>query len=332
MQHPDEGTIHAWIDNELTADESAALEAHLSECAECSALAAEARGLVAASSRIVSALDIVPAGVIPKAAPRQRTWYASTQLRAAAAVMIVAGASLLVMRDRGATKMARVMENTAPRADQVAAPMAAPETPQAIVQSIPAPAVTQNPVRIASKNPVKKKSVAKQESDARDERATINDAVASRAAEKVADAPAALAAPIDSIATRRFNPTGQLSGVVTGVATVSAAPEPLKKVRADSSGTTTVYEALPGVEVALVDMGSRMEVTSALRAVPMAQSKERQAAAAAPAPPTVGNLSKAAQVNTISWTDRRGHLMTLTGPLSTEALEALRKRLPADRR
>ena len=66
MQHPDEGTIHAWIDGQLSADEGAALEAHAGECAECRAAIADARGIIAASSRIVSALDIVPGGVIPE--------------------------------------------------------------------------------------------------------------------------------------------------------------------------------------------------------------------------------------------------------------------------
>src|SRR5215208_4805595 len=114
MQHPDEGTIHAWIDGELSADEAAALEGHLAECHECSALVAEARGLVAASSRIVSALDIVPGDVIPKATPRRRPWYASTQLRAAAALVVVAGASLVVMR-RGAVKeMDKAVQSIAP--------------------------------------------------------------------------------------------------------------------------------------------------------------------------------------------------------------------------
>jgi len=98
MQHPDEGTIHAWIDGELPAGEASALEAHAVECAQCSATIAEARGLVAASSRIVSALDIVPGGVIPVAISPKRSWYMTTQLRAAAAVLFVAGASLVVIR------------------------------------------------------------------------------------------------------------------------------------------------------------------------------------------------------------------------------------------
>src|SRR5688500_16529565 len=105
MQHPDEGTIHAWLDGQLPAEEAAALESHVSECAQCSAAIAEARGLIAASSRIVSALDIVPAGVIPIRKPVRRPWYASTQLRAAAAVLVVAGASMLVMQGRDTAQL-----------------------------------------------------------------------------------------------------------------------------------------------------------------------------------------------------------------------------------
>ena len=101
MQHPDEGTIHAWLDGALSTEESAALESHVAACADCSAAVAEARGLVAASSRIVSALDVVPGGVIPARKPVSRPWYTSTQLRAAAAVLFIAGTSAILYRSRG---------------------------------------------------------------------------------------------------------------------------------------------------------------------------------------------------------------------------------------
>ncbi len=65
MSHLDEGTLHAWLDGALPPDESARVEAHVAECATCAAAAAEARGVIAASSRILSALDDVPGGVIP---------------------------------------------------------------------------------------------------------------------------------------------------------------------------------------------------------------------------------------------------------------------------
>lgn len=65
MEHIDEGTIHAWLDGALPADEGARIEAHVASCALCASAVAEARGLIAASSRILSALDDVPGGVIP---------------------------------------------------------------------------------------------------------------------------------------------------------------------------------------------------------------------------------------------------------------------------
>jgi hypothetical protein len=67
MQHLEEGTIHAWLDGELSPEECARIESHVAACGACAALVAEARGLIAASSRILSALDDVPGGVIPEA-------------------------------------------------------------------------------------------------------------------------------------------------------------------------------------------------------------------------------------------------------------------------
>ncbi len=69
MQHLDEGTIHAWLDGAVDAEEARRIEAHLAECPSCAAAVAEARGVIAASSRILSALDVVPADVIPPAQP-----------------------------------------------------------------------------------------------------------------------------------------------------------------------------------------------------------------------------------------------------------------------
>jgi hypothetical protein len=71
MQHLDEGMIHAWLDGALSAVESARVERHAAECADCAALVAEARGLVAGASRILSALDDV-SGVLPIAGSGQR--------------------------------------------------------------------------------------------------------------------------------------------------------------------------------------------------------------------------------------------------------------------
>jgi putative zinc finger protein len=118
MQHLDEGTIHAWLDGALTADEAADVGRHASECAECAALVAEARGLVAGASRILSSLDDVP-GVMPGAGDggrgaaaaiasietrrrqqRRRFWSRPTAIAAAASVVLLAG-SALVLRESG---------------------------------------------------------------------------------------------------------------------------------------------------------------------------------------------------------------------------------------
>jgi anti-sigma factor RsiW len=83
MQHLDEGTIHAWLDGQLPPQEAQAVEAHVAECRQCADAVAEARGLIAASSRILTALDSIPREVVPKE-PRFRT--AEEAARAADAV------------------------------------------------------------------------------------------------------------------------------------------------------------------------------------------------------------------------------------------------------
>ena len=100
MQHLDEGTIHAWLDGALSPEEAARVEAHAAGCPECAAAVAEARGFIAASSRILTALDNAPRGVIPAAVPRKRVdtfvW------RIAATMLVVAAGTLVVVRNRGA--------------------------------------------------------------------------------------------------------------------------------------------------------------------------------------------------------------------------------------
>ena len=64
-EHPDEGLIHAWLDDALDAAEGERIAAHVRTCDECQARVAEARGLIAGASRIVAALDDVPAAGRP---------------------------------------------------------------------------------------------------------------------------------------------------------------------------------------------------------------------------------------------------------------------------
>ncbi|MEO8880616.1 MAG: carboxypeptidase regulatory-like domain-containing protein [Gemmatimonadaceae bacterium] len=105
MQHLDEGTIHAWLDGELPLDERELVEAHVAACDECKAAVAEARGFMAASSRILTALDLVPGGVLPAttsiARPRApRRFAISRAWMAAAAVLVLSTATVIAVRPK----------------------------------------------------------------------------------------------------------------------------------------------------------------------------------------------------------------------------------------
>ncbi len=152
MQHLDEGTVHAWLDDALPPSEAARVEAHVARCAECAALVAEARGLIAGASRITSSLDHVPAGVVPKAAPEQPSLWRTLRLTPAragiAALVLVGVASMFTARRgpmhagdsvRGGGPQSSVIDSTvhprtaAASAPTVAVPSATPPRPQPTV-------------------------------------------------------------------------------------------------------------------------------------------------------------------------------------------------------
>lgn len=133
MQHPDEGTIHAWLDDQLSPEERARLEQHFDQCEQCAALVVEARGLVAGAARIVGALDGVRSGVIPatkragSASPKS-LWRALrfTPVRAAiAATLLLATATVFTVRQGGQ------MADSARPAGAMPASAAAPTLPMA---------------------------------------------------------------------------------------------------------------------------------------------------------------------------------------------------------
>lgn len=338
MQHPEEGTIHAWLDGELPAEEAAALEAHIATCSHCSAKVAEARGLIAASTRIVSALDIVPSGVIPAAKPVRRRWYASTQLRAAAAVLIVAGASALVLRNGGERAMEDAVTVSAPL-PQEQAPVAPP------VASLPS---------IASA-PKEKKAAPDED------RATVQSS--SRQALKVEDSQSArnaqqADAQADARAEKAFAPppppretanalSGSVSGAAAQIASASvSAPAPaiamrtaagpeFKKVRSDSTGllARTVFRTSDSLDVTLTDIAPLPKAS--------ARRVEQSKVIDPPVSVVVTGASEGTakpkaepqrEVFTITWTDKRGHAMTLRGPVPLTILEQIRRSLPEDQR
>lgn len=139
MQHPDEGTIHAWLDGALGADEAAQIDAHVRGCAECAAAVAEARGFIAASSRILTALDNAPRGVIPAAAPVRKR-FDPMVWRIAASVLVIAGGTLIVVRNQGTRETSMsASTSTVNISDSATAFKAAAESAPTV--SAPAPAV-----------------------------------------------------------------------------------------------------------------------------------------------------------------------------------------------
>ncbi len=132
MEHLDEGMAHAWIDGELSADDAVSVETHLQSCATCAAIVAEARGLVAATSRIVSQLDHVSAGVIPAAISTRpaalrarRVWWRHPAF-AVAAVLGVTTMSWLSLRSTTGGRVATIAGEHAPTGDVTAAAAVAP--------------------------------------------------------------------------------------------------------------------------------------------------------------------------------------------------------------
>ena len=350
MQHLDEGTIHSWLDGALNAEEAARVEAHVKECAQCQAAVAEARGFIAASSRILTALDNAPRGVIPAAAPKRRldpmVW------RIAASVLVVALGSVLVIRERG---IGEKIYTTTESPDTVSAsappvtvlsnqkPAAAPQSANAGSGKREAGSVGQNrsqaaavattPTRVAAPSPA---SVGGGNAAPRQD---LNKAAA--AAPQVAEQ-----------APRRFEAATGRGSVVSSLDAM-ADEQPVRVVgRPRALGEKlTLYEVAPGDTVMLAEQ-VEMELQSvvvtgagvslqgataaaapeAKRAAKLAptQDTQRSAQAQAPAPPAV-SVSFAQTPDgtaTLTWRDSAsGKVMRLSGHHTRAELEEIRRRI-----
>ena len=139
MPRPDEGMIHAWLDGELSPDEAARVARLAEQDPEWRAAVAEARGLIAASSRIVRALDAVPGGVVPAKAPAvRRAFRVRPWVGIAAGLALVAGTAY-VMRDATETAFAPATGVVA----EASAPPPAPRDQEAVsAREVQAPTTT----------------------------------------------------------------------------------------------------------------------------------------------------------------------------------------------
>jgi len=357
MQHLDEGTIHSWLDGALSAEEAAQVEAHVKECAQCQAAVAEARGFIAASSRILTALDNAPRGVIPTAAPKRRldpmVW------RIAASVLVVALGSVLVIRGRG------VGDKTNATIELPDTARVAPAAPTVTVLS------NQKPVA-AAQSP--NEGGGKREAGSAGQNRSQAGAMASKPTRVAAPSPPAVAggnagirqdlnkaaaAPqvAEQNAPRRFRAaTGR---AVTGVASVDALPveQPLRVVGKPRAlgEELTLYEVAPGDTVMLAEqlkmelqsvvvtgagvsqqgtMAAAAPAPEAKRAAKLAPTQDTQRSAQTqppvPAPPgaSVSFAQTPDGTATLSWRDSAsGNVMRLSGRHTRAELEELRRRI-----
>ena len=159
--HPDEGTIHAWLDGALDAPAAARIAEHVRSCESCTERVAEARGLIAGASRIVASLDDVPAGTragwaqsapesgagLAPSSARERgegtlwRWLHVTPARAAIAATILVALGITMTRNRTGPDDLRTAATTAARLPE--APMTSDSANPSVAsarEGAPAPA------------------------------------------------------------------------------------------------------------------------------------------------------------------------------------------------
>ena len=275
MQHPDEGTIHAWLDGALNESESAEIEQHVGECAACAAAVAEARGLIAGASRIAAMLDNVRGGVIPTApanpAPAKTTLWTAlrvTPARAAlAASLLIAAAGVLTVRHDTATKLVPTpmspISGGAGEASIGSIPAASPAVPSAPLRSSAPSAAADVATRTAE--PGAKSAVARGG-------AAPAPATPTPAAEKTATVVAAAPRParIETVEEqRRSNAT-------------NVASAPATTISAPTASGAAANAAAPAVAETRADRSVPLD--SAGRAKAAARVEQQPAAAAASAP------------------------------------------------
>ncbi|MDQ6768493.1 MAG: zf-HC2 domain-containing protein [Gemmatimonadota bacterium] len=367
MQHLDEGTIHSWLDGALSADDAARVEAHAAECPQCAAAVAEARGFIAASSRILTALDHVPRGVVPAA--RVVKWHNRAVWRAAAAVLVVAVGSLVVVRNTEfttsaassvATDSARASAITPTTEAQIAPSSEKAATSK--VQTI-APPTASTPSATPSRPTFSGKAArntAQSSAPARDQelREGIAGAVAS---DNVAPPQVAATSPP---ASQSFAPPI----ILRGPSTYDGARDqpPLKVVGTPNmiGARVTLYEVAPGDTVTLTEPAEvqlQSSVVTAAGAVePMARRSVAKSGVAAPTARADTVIASAAdsqrsakemkrvatqsaatpvlrtdvanEVTMITWRDpNSGNTLTLSGRIPRERLEVIKRRIEQDR-
>ena len=368
MQHLDEGTIHSWLDGALSADEAARAEAHVADCPDCAAAVAEARGFIAASSRILTALDTVPRGVIP-IAPRATTRNWATW-RAAAAVVVVALGSFAVLRNRTTSTPQRDDASvSAPTVPTLATTqLAADSQVRTGAQSEAADANTAAGGSVTSSRPpgtrnpmpapnareklsdlaVAKKSAAPSVRGVTGFESRRSDAVATAPAPSTPPSAIGSVAGADALAMSLPPLTVQPApGLLREIGRERSTSETRITYLLEEGDTVVLTEAEPVIRVRGVST-LRASGAAGVAATDRSANANSQGAGAAEQPQrspestaqkaaTVAPTSKTAQtavspVNRVTWRDESsGKMLTLSGRVSASQLEAVKRRIELER-
>jgi hypothetical protein len=327
IQHLDDGTIHAWLDGAVRAGESDVIADHIAECEQCGAAVAEARGLIAASSRILSALDDVPGNAVPSATlPSRARWNEARAGRArrnlylrAAGVLIVVGLSATVIRQQQkGTFPSRESSST-----DAALSVKALDTS---VQKLEGPVAAPSPVAPA-------------------ERTAVNQAKSPppvRRMESIGSRRGAIGS-VSQAASKMKSDSAAGVGAGNAEADVAAAAFVLNDSGLVASGDTAVYEVRSGVTVTLVVDSVAADVRKMEDRVSAAERKATKSmmskqivekrAASAPPPPPPPPSSVLPPMNTIRWFDSTSRRwLSLKGRLTVGQLDSVKALLPRLRR
>lgn len=330
MQHPDEGMITTWLDGELTAGEARAVETHVADCSDCAARAAEARGLAAASSRIVSALDIAPAHVMPARKPVKHAWYANTRLHAAAAVLVVAGTSFLVLRNGDEPSRARMMDQRVPA---TAANAGDAENQQEVAaEGAPLSAGKEQARAMSLKSAP---SLESQSSQAHRKTALQTEANSDESDKQIAAQKIGVRAvdgsPLSSALRSKdpgtaASPSSGRVALPVAAASVSNAVDSLRVVKSDTTANivVTVYAVAQDVEVTLRETARRA------LALPGQEKPRMRTQTGGAEPPSPTEVERRTKIESITWTNySTGRTYVLSGALSKDELTSIRSRLPS---
>ena len=155
--HPDEGTIHAWLDGALEPGESEQLNAHVRGCAACAERVAAARGRLAGALPVVGLADELTAPVVARAEARSLWRFLRvTPTRAAIVAALIVAVGLTLARPRAAVDSPRMSTDSAVTAvDVIAAPaLPSPLANDRLLDSAVARRLAiENPARVVRASP-----------------------------------------------------------------------------------------------------------------------------------------------------------------------------------